>query len=732
MPTLSSSRSLPTLVQRLSRPPASCTSSQARTMQRGHSLPVPPITTAATSPFLSPSPSPRPSGTSNAPNDSLLSTTWPQSNLHAANRSLNSSFTDLDSPRRMLGLRHSFISPTTSMSNLPTSAPAPAPLARGASARSVRAPQLVNLRAMYMQAKEQLGVKGSAISAADRWRFAILSVLRAVRALCGFQISVADVIEQGGSAETGGTGHGANAALDASGNSSAPGSGGAAGRTDVPAFRLADFMSRRAVVISADMRQVLDKHRSEYTDEDYAIIERLAEGMTAFQKYTPEVRKKLCYCMQYEVYGPGRVVMKQGHDPKSFYFILKGSAQVYKMENNVHIVLSDLGAGDSFGELALLKGTKRTASVMCTRRSEFFRIDKDDFLDVLKETAEEDIQTKLDFFRTVPFLAGLPLANMTRLAELTSRRELPTNTTIVKEREPLNSVFLIRKGSVRVVRIVPFKKVPRAQRRYSLAPCAMPELGMRGTPPYRAGAELAATGGLVGESMHPTTARTAAASASPAATTRASLGIVDLASAAAAAAAASVPGTGGASSSLAHVLRPRLPPDVVFKLVCHGTLHTGQYFGHECLLASMERRRGTRTATVDAAVGSPHSVVTCEPTEILRVSRVDMLKLLSPQALAVIEGEALAAAAAIAGPEGGVCGGEADPELRAIQDQYCQARQWIHWKGKVVEELERNKDVGRAHKLATMRLSRPGATLRPAAPTRTGTARTPTRGAVRA
>ncbi|KAJ3368045.1 Cyclic nucleotide-binding domain-containing protein 2 [Allomyces arbusculus] len=710
-------------------------------MQRGYSLPVPPITTVA-SPFLSPSPSPPPGSGGPAPpaapDDSLLSTTWPQSaassNLHAANRSLNSSFTDPDSPRRILGLRHSFISPTTSMSNLPTSAPAAAPLARGASARAVRAPQLVNLRVMYMQAKEQLGAKGSAISAADRWRFAILSVLRAVRALCGFQISVADVIEQGGSAEAGTSGN-AIATLDLSGNSSAPGSGGAAGRTDVPTFRLADFMSHHAVVISADMRQVLDKHRSEYTDEDYAIIERLAEGMTAFQKYTPEVRKKLCYCMQYEVYGPGRVVMKQGHDPKSFYFILKGSAQVYKMENNVRIVLSDLGAGDSFGELALLKGTKRTASVMCTRRSEFFRIDKDDFLDVLKETAEEDIQTKLDFFRTVPFLAGLPLANMTRLAELTSRRELPTNTTIVKEREPLNSVFLIRKGSVRVVRIVPFNKVPRAQRRYSLAPCAMPELGMRGTPPYRAGAELAATGGLAGESsMHPATARTAAASASPAATTtHASLAIVDLASAAAAAAAAaaSVAGPSGASSSLAHVLRPRLPPDVVFKLVCRGTLHSGQYFGHECLLASMERRRGTRTAAVDAAVGSPHSVVTCEPTEILRVSRVDMLKLLSPQALAVIEGEALAAATAIARPEGGICGGEADPELRAIQDQYCQARQWIHWKGRVVEELERNKDAGRAEKLAAMRLSRPGAP-RSTALARTGPVRAPARGAVRA
>ncbi|KNE60908.1 hypothetical protein AMAG_18707 [Allomyces macrogynus ATCC 38327] len=160
-----------------------------------------------------------------------------------------------------------------------------------------------------------------------------------------------------------------------------------------------------------------------------------------------------------------------------------------------------------------------------------------------------------------------------------------------------------------------------AQRRNSLAPCAMPKLGMRGTPPYCADAELAAAaGGLAGE-MHPATARNAAASASPAATKHSSLGIVDLASAAAAAAVASVSGPSGASSPLAHVRRPRLPLNVVFKLVCRETLHAGQYFGHECLLASMERRRGTRIAAVDAAVGSPHSVVTCEPTEILRVSR---------------------------------------------------------------------------------------------------------------
>jgi len=41
-----------------------------------------------------------------------------------------------------------------------------------------------------------------------------------------------------------------------------------------------------------------------------------------------------------------------------------------------------LHPGDSFGELALLHNTKRTASIICSGTSEFLRVDKPDFDDV--------------------------------------------------------------------------------------------------------------------------------------------------------------------------------------------------------------------------------------------------------------------------------------------------------------------------------------------------------------
>ncbi|KNE68664.1 hypothetical protein AMAG_12832 [Allomyces macrogynus ATCC 38327] len=291
-----------------------------------------------------------------------------------------------------------------------------------------------NLRAMYWKARQQLGVKGSGVTAAERWRFTILSVLRVVRALSGFQVSVADLI------------HRESDALDppvaAGGGGKAFATGGPGG----PEFRLEDYLAHHTVVIPPEIRAVLSKHRAEYTKADFSLIGRLMETMPAFKKYSPEVRKKLTRCAQYEAFGPGRVMIKQNQDAKSFYFILSGHVQVYKIENDVRMNLNELTAGDSFGELALLKGTKRTASILTTSRSEFLRIDKDDYLDVMKATADEDLQSKLAFFQSVPFLADLPLASLVKLAETCTKRDWPTNAVIVKEREPLANFYLIRSG----------------------------------------------------------------------------------------------------------------------------------------------------------------------------------------------------------------------------------------------------------------------------------------------
>jgi CRP/FNR family transcriptional regulator, cyclic AMP receptor protein len=60
--------------------------------------------------------------------------------------------------------------------------------------------------------------------------------------------------------------------------------------------------------------------------------------------------------------GPGKHLVDQGKFPYEFFVIREGTAEVTKDGDH----LRDLGPGDFFGEIALMEGERRTASVVAT------------------------------------------------------------------------------------------------------------------------------------------------------------------------------------------------------------------------------------------------------------------------------------------------------------------------------------------------------------------------------
>jgi CRP-like cAMP-binding protein len=282
------------------------------------------------------------------------------------------------------------------------------------------------------------------------------------------------------------------------------------------------------------------------------------------------------------------------------------------------------------------------ASVVCTRYTEFFRIDKQDFVDVLKASAEEDIKSKLDFFRGVPFMADVPSGNLAKLAEICSKRAWTTNSTIIREVESLQSVFLVRTGSVRVLRIVPFKKVQRSANRYSLEPCTMPSLNLSKSLAKGSNSTLSSS-----EEVH-----------------------------------------SNHSSEAIHLallnanVEKADTSNLTFKLLCTGVLGPGQYFGHECVIAAIAaRRRGisSTSSTLYSEVKSPYSIVTCEPTELFRIAKVDFLKLMTPRALVRMEQQHRA------------LDPHADATLSRLQETYIAQRQWQQGKERILNQIEKER-----------------------------------------
>ncbi|MBN2825763.1 MAG: cyclic nucleotide-binding domain-containing protein [Campylobacterales bacterium] len=75
-------------------------------------------------------------------------------------------------------------------------------------------------------------------------------------------------------------------------------------------------------------------------------------------------------------FSRNEVIIKEGDNADGMYFILDGEVEVVRESDNLHIVLK---AGDFFGEIALLRDGKRTATVIARKRAEMLELTTYDF-----------------------------------------------------------------------------------------------------------------------------------------------------------------------------------------------------------------------------------------------------------------------------------------------------------------------------------------------------------------
>lgn len=85
-----------------------------------------------------------------------------------------------------------------------------------------------------------------------------------------------------------------------------------------------------------------------------------------------------------KTYKKNAIIINKGDATSSLYVILEGHARVYIDDAQGKVItLSTMKAGDSFGELALLSASPRTASVVTSSPSEIAKISKQDFMTCL-------------------------------------------------------------------------------------------------------------------------------------------------------------------------------------------------------------------------------------------------------------------------------------------------------------------------------------------------------------
>ena len=104
-----------------------------------------------------------------------------------------------------------------------------------------------------------------------------------------------------------------------------------------------------------------------------------------FANQAPAVLDAVISQGTFETFGPGTLVFKQGEAGDRLYVIKSGVLEVITqpVDNTPAVTVAYLGVGEVVGELALLTGSPRSATIRCPERAELFRLDRAVFDDLM-------------------------------------------------------------------------------------------------------------------------------------------------------------------------------------------------------------------------------------------------------------------------------------------------------------------------------------------------------------
>jgi CRP-like cAMP-binding protein len=116
----------------------------------------------------------------------------------------------------------------------------------------------------------------------------------------------------------------------------------------------------------------------------------LLQHVTLFTAFDDPEISALARRMQAHLFPPDGVIVKQGESSTSMYIVAEGLVYIYveRTESGDDVQVNQLGPGEFFGEISLLTGEPRTATVKAAVDSLVYEINKDDLELILEKRPE--------------------------------------------------------------------------------------------------------------------------------------------------------------------------------------------------------------------------------------------------------------------------------------------------------------------------------------------------------
>ena len=177
-------------------------------------------------------------------------------------------------------------------------------------------------------------------------------------------------------------------------------------------------------------------------------------------RFVPEAYfETLHQLFQTEHHEFGDIIVHEGDEADAFYILTAGRARVIKKtDQGEELALLTLRPGNEFGELALLNGGQRSASVRCSTSVDLLRLDRDDFFAMIEQHPELKIYLETAMRHKVLHGFLYQFSNFGRLSpaalfDLIGSLKPVTATKgerIIQEGDPPGPMYIIESGRIRV------------------------------------------------------------------------------------------------------------------------------------------------------------------------------------------------------------------------------------------------------------------------------------------
>lgn len=144
----------------------------------------------------------------------------------------------------------------------------------------------------------------------------------------------------------------------------------------------------------------------------------------------------------------GGTIIKQGDEGDNFYVIDQGEVEIFVHETYV----GSIGEGSSFGELALIYGTPRAATIKAKVDCKLWGIDRTSYRRILMGSTIRKRKTYEEFLSKVSILASLDEWERLTVADALEPCQFEEGQEVIRQGEPGEDFYIIAEGSAIVLK----------------------------------------------------------------------------------------------------------------------------------------------------------------------------------------------------------------------------------------------------------------------------------------